>query len=205
MSYHAEIIKATRYIEDNQPLLPTITESADSVAELVSLPTSIYTALHDQPDSALVKFVPADEVYPSEVIAKEPTRAELGALVCAYFDIMGIRPDEAMIDAFYGHESQHLKIARHLGAVGSKMGISLHLIPKVGGSEPVHSMHPFIEIGQLETTKLGVALITSYPEELSDGDKCDLAAMGYEDVSDVAQRLIRLPGEPYPLPLALKH
>lgn len=92
---------------------------------------------------------------------------------------MGSDYDEEFIRQQVRHEQQHAEAALALGATTIKYGVSFSQLesddPKMNGRV---CSQPFAW-PELQTDKLGVALVASAPDELSAGDEANLRSLGY--------------------------
>ena len=200
MNYHRAVIRAIEHIEE-QYVAPEAQQYAASASELLSTPNSVYASLRDAHDRDTVIFTGKSDRMPNAIYAKKPTSRDFGALVRAYADVMGGTIEDEAVYHMYEHERQHLSAYTALGAKACRIGVSLHLLPKIGGTGLTPSLQPFSVGGKLKTTKLGVATIIGNPEELSASDINDLNAMGYDGADDVAERIAFQPDElTYPQP-----
>lgn len=201
MSYHAQIEKAVSYALSHRPSPQEVAEWPSGNDGPVSTPTSMYAFLSGQSDHVPVHFVNTGEVDPNEVFVDAVNPEAFQSLFKASAEVMGVPYSADDGQETFHHESQHFAIADKLGAVGNMMGLSYHTIPHPDRPGFALVSQPMTRFGTFTTTKLGAALICAYPDVPSAGDKRDVQAMGYENVDEVAERIMRrVSSTYYPLP-----
>lgn len=148
MSYHERIEAALEHVNANIPQLSDPSDRPQSEADLVTEPTSRFTFFNGLPDDAALHLRISENFYVNKVMADEVSRNEFGRLLRDYYDVMNKPFEPEAEEEFYEHESQHLDLARQLGARG-QIGIALHILPKPGGNTLAHYVQPLITLGNL--------------------------------------------------------
>lgn len=90
------------------------------------------------------------------------------------------------------HEGQHAFVAGSLGAGKIAYGINLwKIFENPRSREHRIAWQAFARIGDLRTTKLGLAAVMAYPDVPSQGDDSDVLSLGYDGgVDEVGARIV---------------
>jgi len=123
---------------------------------------------------------------PNEIVVAMDGPIRLTHLFRAYGDVTGYRPDRELIEQNEQHERQHGDAARFLGATNLQLGVRFLRQEVSFRPRSTLLIQPFMRVQDFNTTKLGMALILAHPLELSEGDYTDIAAVGYENVEQLA-------------------
>ena len=117
----------------------------------------------------------------SAYINANETDASIEELFLAYTKVVGKEPNLAFMREAAAHEREHRQAAQMLGSTEGYFGIELY---EGGIAIPFHAPK------NLQTTKLGRALISAYPSTLSEGDITAYKNLGYTDVFDLKNRAV---------------
>ena len=98
----------------------------------------------------------------------------------AFEDVTGFSVGSDFIDYAVRHEGQHYRAAAYLGATNARFGIRMQKTQQAG-----LAVQPYTAIHNLNTTKLGVALISAYPVKPSNGDALDINQYGYSGIDEL--------------------
>ena len=157
---------------------PTLEEDFDFIP---TQDRELFVSLHDEPDNLKLLINPSESgqiVLPNELIVEEAE--ELKSLMHELLDDVTSGLPDTYIDDTVGHEAEHLAVAKLLGAGSVAFVLQVWNEHKLGVSGCMTiSCRPSARFYDLETTKLGVGLITAHPRELSDDDLLDLHSLGY--------------------------
>lgn len=145
-----------------------------------------------------------DEAHAAYTDVDEPHG--LTALVDAYGDIGGMTVSH--FEESVSHEYEHWEAAQRLGATAGRFGIRFAYGERADFPGCNSYSQLFLQVHSLHTTKIGLAILATFPEKPSEGDMGAVRNMGYRDVDDIAQRAQHLndqgvllgDGRPYPLP-----
>jgi len=172
---------------------------------------STCAVLHDLPDDAPYNLNNETSVRrPGQAIIENAD--EYPELIDALHEVTGIDPGQYQLGKSIAHEKSHKWAADRLGAIGSLFGLQLERRPESPedriGKLTIRSLS-YMPI-KLDTTKLGIALVSLQPKDLLDFDLLDAVAMGYpggvEEVGDLAlTRNLALPRGEQWLPIPLNH
>jgi|GEM_PF-5748035 len=140
---------------------------------------------------------------PCTAIVKQ-TAHSLGHLFKAYSTLTEQPLSPSFVSYYLRHESQHAACARMLGATAVWYALAFRCAePNVRGQ--VFDIDGAATIVQaFHTTKLGLAIMSVYPEQPSSDDMRDAFNLGYDSARDVAERAIAYnrQGHHYPIPLS---
>lgn len=163
---------------------------------------SDYQAFHI--NSELLEL-PPDYVTADLQGVSEP--AVLRPIFHAFNDVTGQKLDEGYIDAMIGHEGEHWRAARALGAIAGRIVVRV-TVADVIDDKKIFGVQPFTRPEDFRTTKLGHAAMTARPKSLSETDIDALSRMGYPNIFDLVKKIIEHndnsgEGQIYPIPLML--
>jgi hypothetical protein len=157
-------------------------------------------------DPVIINAIPGPDAIHEVSLSIDEHPDAFALLLRAYNRYRG---EDHMDDDFIAgqsfHEGQHIQAARGLGATALMADISFARYP----DSETRYLQVSTGIHRFEGTRLGFALIIGHPSVLSDGDKANIRASNYTDVTDLARHAIeyneRHSGnrfKPYPLPLS---
>lgn len=168
-------------------------------------PDTLYTrylSYHDNDSITLNNF--RHTPYQASSAIVDASRHTLRELFAAYSALTDQPLSPSFIDYYAHHEAEHAVCAQKLGAVAILYGLSFARAAPNPYGITIEIEGAFTVARQLETTKLGAAILSIYPTHPSKDDLRDAQTLGYCGPEDIAERArtYNREGWRYPIPLS---